>query len=251
MNTRLVIKVMVALLAMGLTPSLAGAQATEASLIKEGDALYNKAYGDKKTKESITKYQAAFKLNPKSFEARWRLARSYFWITDNTKNKTRDKDMGWLGYTHALQALRLKPKRVEGHYWAALCMGEYSKGLGILTALKKGIEGKFKRHLSKAMSIKRCYDHGGGDRAFGNLFFLLPWPKKDRKKALKHYSWSLRCRKDVPRTYYYIGRAQSDDGNKAEAITALEKCLTVRRGKATDNYRAKRWCKKLLATLKK
>ena len=251
MNTRFVIKVMAALLLIGMTPSRGEAQATEADLIKEGDALYRKAYGDKKSKESITKYQAALKLNPKSFEARWRLARSYFWITDNTENKTRDKDMGWLGYTHGLQAMRLNPKRVEGHYWAALCMGEYSKGLGILTALKKGIEGKFKNHLSKAMAIKRCYDNGGGDRAFGNLFYLLPWPKKDRKKALKHYNWSLRCRKDVPRTYFYIGRAQADDGNKAEAIAALEKCLTVKRGTATDNHRAKRWCKKLLATLKK
>ena len=251
MKTRFVFKVMVTLLVLGAAPPRGLAQDKAAELIKKGDAAYRKAYGDKQTWSAIYFYKEALKLNPRSFEAQWRLSRAYFWLADNTENKGKDKDLGWQGYAAGLQAIRLDPKRVEGHYWAGLGIGEYSKGLGIITALRKGIEGKFKGHLNRAMAIKRCYDHGGADRAYGNFFHLVPWPKRDRPRALKHFRWSLKCRKDVPRTHYYMAVVLAADDKKAEAIKQLEKCLTAKRGTATDNYRAHQFCKSLLRKLKK
>ncbi len=250
MKIRFVIKVMVALFVLGVAPSHSVAQDKVAELLKKGDAIYRKAYGNKKTWDAMYYYKEAVKLNPKSFEAQWRVARAFFWLTDNTDNKSKDKDLGWQGYAAALQAIRLNPKRVEGHYFAALCVGEYSKGLGIVTALRKGIEGKFKNHLNMSMKIKRCYDHGGADRAYGNLFHLLPWPKRDREKAMKHYKWSLRCRKDHPRTHYYMARCLAAAGKKDEAKKQIEKCLAVKRTAAKDVYRSHKMCKKLQATLK-
>ena len=251
MKTRFVIKVMVALFALGVAPSHSLAQDKVAELLKKGDAAYRKAYSDKQTWAAMYFYKEAAKLNPKSFEAQWRVARAFFWLTDNTDNRGNDKDLGWQGYTAALQAIRLNPKRVEGHYWGGLCIGEYSKGLGILTALRKGIEGKFKSHLNKSMAIKRCYDYGGADRAYGNLFHLLPWPKRDRARAMKHYRWSLKCRKGVPRTHYYMARALAAEGKKDEAKKAIEKCLAVKRSTPTDNHRSYKLCKKLLKKINK
>ena len=250
MKTRFQIKVMVALLVVAAASSTSLAQDKVAELLKKGDAAYRKAYSNKQTWAAMYYYKEAVKLNPKSYEAQWRVARTFFWLTDNTDNKGKDKDLGWQGYAAALQAIRLNPKRVEGHYWAGLCLGEYSKGLGIITALRKGIEGKFRGHLNRAMAIKRCYDNGGADRAYGNFFHLVPWPKRDRERSLKHFNWSLRCRKDVPRTHFYMAVVLAAEDKKAEAIKNLETCLKVKRGTATDNHRVKWHCKKLLKKLK-
>ena len=251
MKTRFQIKVMVALLVVAAASSTSLAQDKVAELLKKGDAAYRKAYSNKQTWAAMYYYKEAVKLNPKSYEAQWRVARTFFWLTDNTDNKGKDKDLGWQGYAAALQAIRLNSKGVEGHYFAALCIGEYSKGLGIVTALRKGIESKFKNHLNMSMKIKRCYDYGGADRAYGNLFHLLPWPKRDRKKAMKHYRWSLKCRKAVPRTHYYMARVLAADDKNDEAKKEIENCLKARRGTATDNYRSHKLCKKLLKKISK
>lgn len=238
----------------GAAPAHADAKADKvAELIKKGDDAYKRRSTDKRTRVSLQLYLEALKLNPTSYAARWRAARAFFWLADNTTNQKKDKDLGWQGYAHALQAMRLNPKGVEGHFYAALCIGEYSKGLGIITALRKGIEGKFKAYLNASMRIKRCYDHGGADRAYGNFYHLVPWPKKDNKKALKYFSWSLKCSPRFPRTFYYMAVVLADEGEDKKALAALNTCVSInpKKGNVMDNYRFQWHCKKMLKKMKK
>ena len=217
-----------------------------AALIKQADELYVKRSSDKITNQIIGLLKQALDLNNKSFEANWRMARAYFWLCDNTEDGATDKKLGWKGLYFARAAIQLDAKRVEGHYFAALCIGEYSKGLGIITALRKGIEKKFRGYLDRAMKIKRNYEGGGADRAYGNFWHVLPWPKKDNDKSLKHFKRSLTYNKDLPRTHFYIARVYLDEDDKAAAKRHIAKCLSVNpnKGDKMDNYRYRWHCKK-------
>ena len=216
------------------------------ALIKQADELYKKRSSDKITRKMIGLLKQAVDLDNKSFETNWRMARGYFWLCDNTEDGATDKKLGWKGLHYARAAIQLNPKRVEGHYFAALTVGEYSKGLGIITALRKGIEKKFRGHLDKAMSIDRAYEGGGADRAYGNFWHVLPWPKKDNEKSLKHFKKSFTYNKTLPRTHFYIARVYQDEGDKAAAKRHIGKCLSANpnKGDKMDNYRFRWHCKK-------
>lgn len=221
-------------------------EAQVAALIKQGDALYPKRSSNKITRKMIGFYKKALELNNKSFEANWKTARGFFWLCDNTEDGATDKKLGWQGLHFARAALRLNPKRVEGHYFAALCIGEYSKGLGIITALRKGIEKKFRGYLDRAMRIDRSYADGGADRAYGNFWHVLPWPKKDNAKSLKHFKKSLSYSPNLPRTHFYLTRVYLDEDDKAKAKRHLGKCLSANpnKGDKMDNYRYQWHCKR-------
>ncbi len=232
-------------LALVVSPA-AGANEKLAALLKQGDEMYAKRSGDKMTRKMIAVYKEAVKLDNKSYEANWKLARAYFWLCDNTEHEDTDKRYGWMGYNYARAAIRLNPKGVDGHYWAAINMGEHSKGLGIITALRKGIEKKFLNPLKKAMRINRGYERGGADRAYGNYWHLLPWPKKDNDKAIKHFKKSLSYDRAMPRTHFYMARVYLDEGDKAAAKRHIGKCLSAnpKKGDKMDNYRFRWHCKK-------
>lgn len=229
-------------------PDDKGTGATAAELIVQGDALYARRSSDKTTYKAIALYRKALKLEPRNYEVQWRLARAFFWLADNTDDGDRDKDLGWKGLYHAREAIALSPSRVEGHFFAALCLGEHAKGLGIVTALRQGIEGRFRGHLDQAMRIDRGYEDGGADRAYGNFWHLLPWPKKDNAKALTHFKKSLGYNPRFPRTHFYLAQVYLDEGEDDLARSHLKKCLAVdpRTGNAMDNYRYQWHCRKLV-----
>jgi tetratricopeptide (TPR) repeat protein len=219
-----------------------------ATLVKRADELYDKRTGDKSTWKVVGFLRQAQKLAPNDFEVLWRLARAYFWLADNTTDEARDKSLGDKGYRYAMHAARLKPKRVEGHFWGAICIGEYSKGIGIITALRKGIEGKFVNSLKRAIKIDRRYGGGGGDRAYAMYYHELPWPKKDNDKALQHLRRSLKIMPHSARTHYYFALVLEDEGKKAEAKKHLKRCLAVnpKRWDPPDNYRFQWHCRRML-----
>jgi len=236
---------------MMITASPAAAQEGDkgqkvAELIKQADALYLKRSTDKITRQMIGLLKKAHALDSASYEVNWRLARGYFWLCDNTEHDATDKKLGWKGLEYAKAAIRADPKRVEGHYFAGLNIGEYSKGLGIITALRKGIEKKFKGYFKRAMRINQGYENGGADRAMGNLWHLMPWPKKDNEKAIKHFKKSLTYKRDYPRTHFYLARVYLDEDDKAAAKRHIAKCLSINpnKGDKMDNYRFRWHCKK-------
>jgi tetratricopeptide (TPR) repeat protein len=222
-----------------------------ARLIKRADELWAKRYSDKVTWQMIGLLRQAHKLDTDSYEVLYRLAAGYFWLADNTSDEDRDRDLGNKGYKLALKASKIEPKRVEGHYWAAMCIGEYSKGIGIITALAKGIEKKFLRHLKKALSINKNFYQGGGYNAYGCYHHELPWPKRDNDKALEYFRKSVKMNPRGARAHYYMAKVLADEDKKAEAQKHIKKCLSInpKSWEPPDNYRFQYFCKKLAKKL--
>ena len=97
----------------------------------------------------------AEKLAPDDYGVLWRQARLYFWLADDpTLAKGEKSRLGKVSWEYGDRASRAAPDRVEGWNYAAAGMGNYALGIGIFTALRQGIEGKFKERLGKATRIK-------------------------------------------------------------------------------------------------
>ena len=50
---------------------------------------------------------------------------------------------------YAERAIDLNKKGVQGYFYYGLCVGSYSDGVSILTALREGLKGKTQRALKK------------------------------------------------------------------------------------------------------
>ena len=145
------------------------------------------------------------------------------------------------------KAIELNPKGVEGHYYYGLNVGIYSDGVSIITALRKGLNGKTQSSFEKAYEIEKTYDNSGPTIAVGRFWFVLPWPLNDKKKSLKFLRESQKTAPNSISGQLYLGEALLDrdkEGDKAEAKALLQKVAQC------DIKYFRDWAKRLLADLK-
>jgi tetratricopeptide (TPR) repeat protein len=220
-------------------------------LMKQGDSAYRKRYSEKVAWEAIYFYREVLKLDANNFEANWKLARSFYSLSDTIASTKRKKELGAEGVKYGEAAAKLQPGRVEGWFYGVICLGEYSMGIGLLTALKQGIEGKFRSMLDKAMAINPGFDYAGPPRAYGRFYFKLPWPKRDYKKAEQYLLDSRRRSPTKVRSYFYLAELYEADGRKADALAQLRECVSLdpRKEDHPDGARYLKDCKALLAKL--
>jgi len=173
--------------------------------------------------EEQTLVQAVLARAPQDFGALWRAARFYFWLSDDpgqtSEQRSRNGKYGWEIAEHAVAA---NPNRVEGHYWAAVCMGNYALGLGVVKALAKGMEGKFRERLGRAEQLDRGYEHGAVEIAWGRFFDKLPWPKRDREAAEAHFKRAIELNPPSLRARVYLASSYLDQGRAADAKRLLD-----------------------------
>jgi len=242
---------LVALALLLPTPARAQDKSQIPDLLKRGDESYRKRYTEKVAWEAIYYYKEVLKADPDNFDALWRLARSYYSLSDTIASTKRKKDLGAEGRDYGERAAKLRPQRIEGWFYGVICLGEYSMGIGLMTAMRQGIEGKFRAMTDKAMAIDPNFDLAGPPRAYGRFFHKLPWPKRDYKKAEQYLLDSKRRAPQKLRTYFYLGELYDADDRKEDALKALRECVALDPGKEDrpDGVRYLRECKALLAKL--
>jgi tetratricopeptide (TPR) repeat protein len=240
-----------ALVALTLTLPSSGRAQDVGALMKQGDTAYRKRTSEKVAWEAIYYYKEVLKLDADNFEASWKLARSFYSLSDTIHDNKRKKELVAEGLKHGEAAAKLRPGRVEGWFYGVICLGEYSMGIGILSALRQGIEGKFTSMLDKAMAINPDFDYAGPPRAAGRAYFKLPWPKRDYKKAEQFLLDSRRRSPAKLRTYLYLAELYEAAGRRADALAQLRECVArdPRREDYPDGARYLRDCKALLAKL--
>lgn len=180
---------------------------------------------------------------PGDFEVLWRAARFYFWMSDDpgAANEQRSQ-IGKTGWDLAERAIVANPAQAAGYYWAAVTMGNFALGLGVVKALTMGMEDKFKARLMRAEQLAPEYQFGGVDVAWGRFYEKLPWPKRDRKKAEFHLRRALTRASGVNlRARVYLADTLAHDGRGAEGKKLLEEVAgaAVGRYDAPEERRAK------------
>lgn len=229
--------------------------AAAVDFLAEADKAFDKG-GLENYKASIDLYLKAVEQQPDDYEANWKCARAYREYADEAKKKGIEgwkaicAQYGKAGMQYAKKAIDLKPERPDGHYYYGLNVGIYSDGVSILTALAEGLKDKTQQSFEKTYAINKLYNDGGPMLSLGRFWAVLPWPMRDRKKALAYY-------REYQQTPYFATNTEAQlfvaelliqmggEENKAEAKGYLEK------GLQSDDPYFKDWAGSLQAELKK
>ena len=216
------------------------------------DDLYRRRDDKAAWHEEQRLVQALIARAPNDFGVLWRAARFYFWASDDPGvSKEQRSRWGKDGWDFAERAIALSPNDVAGHYWAALCMGNYALGLGVVKALAQGMEGKFRDRLSRAQALNAGYEMGGIDTAWGRFYDKLPWPKRDRKKAEEHFRKALEMNPSALRARVYLASALIDADRVMEAKHLLDEVVAAVPGRydAPEERRSQALAQGLMPTL--
>ena len=227
--------------------------------LEEGDKIRLLQWDEGKALEAVPIYEEARTLGADPFEVEWRLASTYFWAGENTKDDDKLVEYGKKGVAHAEKAAKLEPERVEGHYYTAVCWGTYSHGVSIPTAIMQGVEKKFLNAIRKAEKIDATFEDGAPLNALGRFYYELPWPKRDVEKSEKYLKKNLEAVPCNLRTHVYyadtvlkkgddVGGREAEDVAKEHYRHVLENehCPS----NPGDGDLAKKWAKERLAELK-
>jgi len=189
------------------------------------------------------------------YEVLWRAARLYFWLSDDPSIATDERSkIGKIGWDVAERAIAANPEQAAGYYWAAVNMGNYALGLGMVKALTMGLEGKFKGRLERAGQLAPGYQSGGVDVAWGRFYEKVPWPKRDRKQAEAHLRRVLtQLDGNNLRARVYLADTLAHERRAAEAKKLLEEVAAAPVGRydAPEERRAKALGVGLLPTVLK
>jgi tetratricopeptide (TPR) repeat protein len=195
---------------------------------------------------------AALALAPRDYGVLWRAARVTFSASDVSGRPTEERSrLGQQAYDYAQRAIAANPNGVAGHYWAALGIGSYAEGMGVLRALANGIEGKFRRPLERATALDESYDHGNIPAVWAAYYLELPWPKRDRDKAAEEIKRALAINPANLRARLYQARIYKDTDHPAEAKALLAQIAAAPVGRydAPEERRVKKEAAEMAAKL--
>lgn len=207
------------------------AAASEAAdLYKAIDELWTRRDDPEAFRAMDEKIRAGMQAHGDEAAMLWRAGRWQFWRADSNDDKTTRRNLAKLGYELAERAVAKDPNSVDARYWTAVNYGIYGEALGIITAIAEGVEGKFRTALDFALAHQRGYEYGGAVGALGRYYASLPWPKRDRKKAIEVLRGAL---KDYPhnvRARVYLAEALLDSGEAKQAMAVLEEAIAATPG---------------------
>jgi TPR repeat protein len=241
-------------LALGLAAAAAAPAAAQPpaeaarALIAQGDRVYARRGTPKDFWEAIYYYDQAFKADPQSYEAAWKLSRCYTGLGGGTE-KSQRRDYGAKSMVYAAAALKLNPDRVEGWYFSATSIGLYASGLGVLRAVREGIQKRFLRYIRGAIARDPSYDYAAPLMVYGRYFYELPWPLRDLDDSVRYLGDARRRAPTKIRTALYLAESLLAKGDRAAALRELVTCARMdpAREDAYDGRTTVRDCQARLA----
>jgi hypothetical protein len=179
-----------------------------------------------------------------NFEANWRFSQLLAFQANGMPDGSEIKAAtGKAAWEYGDKAVATKGDDVRGQYWAAVGIGLYSEGVGILTALSQGLEGKFRSRTQAAIRLDKDYLEGGPEMLWGRFFYKLPWPKKDVDQSVRILSEVVKNHPTNLRAKVFLADSLADSGHKDEANKLLQEVATAPLRDPPDDRRNKEWAK--------
>ena len=237
----------------GAGPPTTGAGEPLAEMLARLDALHARRDERSALDEARRLADAALARAPNDYGTLWRAARVVFTESDEpTRSSDERSQLGKQAYDLAQRAIAANPNEVAGQYWAALSIGSYAEGMGVVRALTNGIEGKFKRPLARATALDVRYDFGSIPVVWAAYYLELPWPKRDRAEAGRQLQRALEINPANLRARLYQARIAADTGrpDEAKALLAGIAAAVVGRYDAPEERRVKKEAAEMAAKLR-
>lgn len=182
--------------------------------------------GAEKLLHAILKEPLAKDAN--DFEANWRLATLLNWQADEVTGGELKAALGKAAWQAGEKVVAAKPNDVRGQYLAGTGIGLYSEGVGILTALGEGLEGKFRDRIQAALRLDRHYLKGAPQVVWGRYFFRLPWPKRDVGESIRVLRTAVQEHPDNLRARLFLAESLAEDGHGDEAKQQAQAVVSAR-----------------------
>lgn len=226
------------------TPPKAAPAASEASWTARVDELYRTRDLPASQREMNKLLQAALSRDPNDFEANWRVAQLLAFQANGMPDGSEVKAaVGKAAWEAGDKATAARGDDVRGQYWAAVGIGLYSEGVGILTALSQGLEGKFRSRAQAALRLDKDYLDGGPQMLWGRFFYKLPWPKKDVEESVRVLSAAAKDHPQNLRLKLFLADALADADRKDEARKLVQEILDAPLRDPPDDKRNKEWAR--------
>jgi tetratricopeptide (TPR) repeat protein len=175
--------------------------------------------------------ESAAKAAPDDYGVLWRRARLLFWMADDPAiSKAEKSRLGKECWELADRATALRPDGVEGWFYASAGAGNYSLGIGILSALAQGLEGKYKERLSRAEALDPKFNDGAIPTSWGRFWYELPWPKYSFRKSEKAFQKALETNPKNVRALVYLAELYRKEDQDDDARKLLERAAALEPG---------------------
>lgn len=175
-------------LALMLPGAAAGADAVD--YIGQGDAAWEMrgADGTVENGKAAELYLAAVAAAPHSYEAHWKAARCFWWIADQrllvSDDRNRQRELATRAMGLSARAMLISPDGVQGHLYWALSALHYCYGIGMVGALKEGIQDKAADHLILCYEKDKSAEGGLALLGLSALYRTTPRPLRDVNRAV-------------------------------------------------------------------
>ncbi len=212
-----------------------------AALLARADAAYARRDQPAELEASLAALTQASQLAPNDAQVLWRLARHEVWLAEDPAIADAQKsEHGKRAWDLGERAIAADPAPVEPWFWAVSGMGNYSLGIGILSALSQGIEGKFRGRLLEAEKRDQNFQRGAIFVAWARFYFKLPWPKHDAGKSERMLRAALNLNPDNVRARVYLAELYADKRRFPPAAAEYKAALAKPPGQY-DPPEERRW----------
>jgi hypothetical protein len=155
--------------------------------------------------------------DPRSYELLWRGARACAWLTEEFTDKLRRGSFAQKGVDYAKLAIAANDKRVEGHYYLGINLGQSAttKTVGAYFMVKRVLTA-----ANDALKLDEHFDHAGPARLVGTVYAKAPpWPASvgDVEEGIKFLKRAVETDAAFPQNHLHYGDALVADGKLNEA----------------------------------
>jgi tetratricopeptide (TPR) repeat protein len=214
-------RILVALVVTGtLASGLARAQDATGVLMKKADRLYARC-GEGKAADAVTAYEKVLAVDGQSLEARWKLARTYYWIGWHAADSSGKLTAYDKGIRHAQDAIALDAKCAPCHFWLGVSYGMYGQAKGMMQGL--GLVPNIKDAMNLVLKLDPAFEYSGANRVLGRLYHQLPRVSGgDNAKAIVYLQKACADSPTHPMNCTFLAEVLLDEGRADEAKKALE-----------------------------
>ena len=196
------------------------------ALIAAGDALYEQRADADRARQAAAKYGEAARLDPASYEARWKSAKALFYIGRISGDNSEKKRIFFEAAGEAKEAVRLDPDGAEGHFWLGANYAEYGQAKGVLKSLS--LHDDIEREMNEVLRIDPRFGCGAAYITLGRIYFKVPGLFGGSLKKSRQY---LEMARDIcPRettTLLYLAQTYWEMKERRLAVETLERLLSM------------------------
>jgi tetratricopeptide (TPR) repeat protein len=180
-------------------------------------------------KKAVELSLKAVQMNPQNYEANWVCAKAHRLYGDESRKQNVSgwkqicKEYGKKGMGYAEKAISISPDKIDGHFWYGANVGTYADGVSVLTALREGLKDKTQKGFETSYKMNKMYEDGYPIKGLGRFWSVLPWPLKDKKRAILYLEEFQILFPNDPEGQAWLGEVYKDAGEKDKARAVLTK----------------------------